>query len=267
MRNSVLFASILLITLIFTTSCKSEFEKARLSNDPELMYQKADEYFEKEEYERAQTLYELAISAFRGQKEAEDLFYKYAQSHFFLEQYILAAHYFQNFANTFINSDKREEAEFLAAYSNYKQSPNFRLDQTYTKEAIDGFQTFVNTYPQSEKVAQCNELIDELRAKLEIKMFEEARLYYNLQDYQSANQSFNNLLRDFPETKNAEEVRMMIVKSAYNLAENSVYEKRKKRYEETIELAQKFTNRYPKSSYAREMRELEKLSKSAIKEL
>lgn len=258
---------LLIAFMIALSACKSEFEKVRLSNDPQLMYEKADMYFEQEEYERAQTLYELAISAFRGQKEAEELFFKYAQTHFYLEQYILAAHYFKNFATTFINSDKKEDAEFLTAYANYKNSPIFRLDQTYTEQAIADFQIFVNTYPRSERVEQCNELIDELRAKLETKMFYEGKLYFDIQDYQSANQSFNNLLKDFPESSNAEEVRIMIVRSSYKLAENSIYEKRKERYEETIELARKFYKRYNKSSYSREARELEKLSQSALKEL
>ena len=267
MKNGYKSVVLLVVLIIVLTGCKNEFEKVKLSNDPELMYTKADEYFDDEQYERAQVLYELAITAYRGKKEAEELFYKYALSHFYLEQYILAAHYFKNFANTFINSDKREEAEYMAAYSNYKNSPSFRLDQEYTREAIEGFQLYVNTYPLSERVDQCNELIDELRSKLERKMFEQAKLYYDLEEYQSATQTFINVLQEYPESQNAEEIRYLIVKSAYRLARNSIYSKRKERYEDAIELGNRFKDRYPRSTYTREIQSMISASGEAIKSL
>lgn len=260
--------SILLVALsVILTGCKNEYEKIRRSNDPELMYNKANEYFEKEEYDRAKTLYEQAITSYRGKQEAELVFFRYAQSHFYLEQYILAAHYFKTFVNTFINSDKREEAQFMEAYSNYKNSPTYRLDQQYTREAINAFQVYVNTYPRSERVEECNRLIDELRDKLEKKMFEQASLYFDLEQYQAATRTYINVLQEFPDTDNAEEVRYMIVESSYRLARNSIYEKRKERYEETIVLTTEFLDKYQRSEYRREVSEISQLSKSAIKEL
>lgn len=267
MRKSQTYILPLVLLGLFLASCKSEFEKIRVSNNPELMYNKGLELYEQEEYAKAQVLMEQSIAAYRGTKEGEELFFKYAYTHYHLGQYILSAHYFKNFGNTFINSDKREEADFMAAYSNVQNSPSFRLDQNYTREAIDGLQSFVNTYPSSERVAQCNDLIDQLRSKLEKKQFEEGMLYFNLREYQSADVSFQNLLKEFPETSNAEEVRFLLVKSAYNLAKNSVYEKRVARYEETIKRAQQFIKKYDSSSYKRDVSEFIQLSKAAIKEL
>jgi len=106
-----------------------------------------------------------------------------------------------------------------------------------------------------------------LRAKLEKKLFEEGKLYYDLREYQSADQSFSNLLKEYPGTANGEEVRFLLVNSAYNLAKNSIYEKRKERYEETIKRAKQFIKKYSKSDKTREVNELIKLSKSSIKEL
>jgi outer membrane protein assembly factor BamD len=249
------------------TGCKSEYEKIRQSNDPELMYKKGLELYDEEEFERAQVLLEQSISAYRGQKEAEELFFKYAYTHFYLKQYILSAHYFNNFANTFINSENREEAEFMAAYSNVQNSPSYRLDQEYTNKAIDGLQQFVNTYPESERVSQCNELIDELRQKLEKKMFEEGKLYFDLSEYQSADRSFSNLLKTFPETQNGEEIRFLMVYSAYNLAKNSVYEKRATRYDETINRVEQFLKKYPDSKKKRDVLEVKNLAQEAKKEL
>ena len=48
-------------------------------------------------------------------------------------------------------SQKVDEAAYLGAYSYYKTSPVFSLDQKETLTAIDKLQEFINTYPNSEK--------------------------------------------------------------------------------------------------------------------
>ena len=249
------------------SSCKTEFEKVRQSNDPPRVLESANKYYDADEFDKAQLLYELAITSYRGKAEAENMFFRYAYTHFHQQQYILANHYFQNFSNTFTNSDKREEAAFMAAYASYKQSPSYRLDQEFTNKAIEGLQTFVNTYPRSERIAECNKIIDELRSKQEKKMYEEGMLYFDLRNYQSANQSFGNLLREFPETQNAKNVRYMMIRSAFDLAKNSTYEKRKERFVETIDLAQRFLKKYDKSSERREIKGIIADANSEIKKL
>ena len=145
MKKSVL----LIFISIAIFACKSEFESVRTSNDPQLIYNKALEFYEDEDWLKAQTLLELSIPNYRGKEEAEDLFMKFAYTHYNNNEFILAAHYFKSFATTFYNSDKREEAEYMSAYANYRLSPNPKLDQTYTAKAIEGLQVFINTHPRS----------------------------------------------------------------------------------------------------------------------
>jgi outer membrane protein assembly factor BamD len=249
-----LFGAIVCATAIFSmTACKSEFERIRVSGEPEFLYQKAFEYYGKEEYQKAQTLLELVISSYRGKKEAEEIYFRYAYTYYYLNNFILASYYFKNFSQTYSTSQYREEADFMTAYSHYRLSPTFRLDQSYTEQAIDGFQLFVNTFPQSERVVECNRLIDEMRNKLERKAFEEGKLYFDLRQYQASMHSFENLLRDFPETGNLEEVRYMIIRAAFLLAANSVVEKQGERYRETVTKASEFLVRYPDSKYRKDV--------------
>ncbi len=257
----------LLLVVAAFAGCKSEFERVRLSGDVDLIYQKGLEYYEKGDYQKAQALFELIINNFRGRKEAEDLYFKYANSHFYLKNYILAAYYFNNFKTTYPLSTLREEAEYMAAYANFKLSPIYRLDQSYTIKAIEGFQDFVNTYPKSERLAECNRLIDGMRAKLEQRAFAEATLYYDLREYQAALQSFENLLKDFPETKDAERIRYLQVDAAYAWAANSIKEKRKERFEKVTEYIKLFRNKYPKSEFASDVKKTESLTRNAIKML
>lgn len=248
-------------------SCKSEFERIRTGGDTERIYSAGMDYYEKGEYLKAQTLFELIISTYRGKKEAEDLFFKYAYTHYYQEQYILAAYYFKSFAETFTNSEKREDALFMSAYSNYQLSPSFRLDQEYTTTAIDQFQIFVNTYPNSPRVEECNQLIDELREKLEKKAVARAQLYYDMGRYKAAVQAYTLTLQDYPESDEAEDIRYKMAKAEFKLAENSIYSKKRERYETTLELANTFLLRYPKSEYRDEVRKFKEISEQQIKSI
>lgn len=256
MKNSLAYLFITVGFATATLACKSEFEKIRASGDVDLISRTAFRYYENKDYQRAQTLFELVIPAYRGRPELEDVYFAYAYTYYHLRRYVLANYYFKNFSSTFPTSPKREEADFMAAYSNYQMSPSFRLDQTYTLKAIDEFQTFVNTYPNSERVPECNRLIDAMRLKLERKAFDEALLYYNLRYYQAAVVTFQNLLKEFPETRNGEQVRYYICKAAYELAINSIFEKRQERYEAANKFASEYLRKYPNGLYRKEIQSI-----------
>ncbi len=259
MKNT---SKLLVFVIIFAVlnACKSDFEKIRTSSDPVVLLENADKYFEEEDYQKAQSLYELVMPSYRGKKELEDIYYKYAYTYYYLRSFILAAYYFENFSSTFPTSPLREEIDFMGAYSNYQLSPSFRLDQQYTIKAINDLQLFVNTYPTSERVGQANTLIDELRKKLEEKAYDAGRLYADMEQYQSAMQSFENLLKDFPETQRAEQIRYEIIISSFKLAQNSIVQKQIERYEEAYELSEVFLRKYEssKSAYWNEIKTINK---------
>lgn len=259
--------STFLIVVFALISCKSEFEKIRSGGDAAKMLEAADKYYAEEEWQKAQTLYELIVGSYRGQKEAEDIYFNYSYTYYYLGRYLLASYYFKNFATTFGGSTKKEEAEYMIAYSYYQLSPTFRLDQTNTEKAIESFQSFINTYTQSPRVEQCNRLIDELRLKLEEKAFEGGKLYFDLRQYQSAIQTFENLLKDFPETPNAEEVRYMSTRAAYLLAENSFVERQQERYQEAEEKAEEFLGRYKDGKFFKEVQGMLDNSKKKLNQL
>jgi outer membrane protein assembly factor BamD len=250
------------VLVINLLGCKSGFETIRSSGNPDLIIKAAGDYYAKKEYLKAQTLYDLVMSNLKGRKEAELAYFQYAYTYYHLKQYVLSAYYFKTFANTYINSPMREEAAYMSAYSNYRQSPTYRLDQSATLSAIDEFQLFANLFPGSDKVPECNRLIDELRRKLEQKAFAEGELYFNMNQYQSAVSSFDNLLRDYPESPDVERVRYLIALSDYLLSENSVLSKKNERYEETIKRCDQFLQKYPESKYAKEVGQIQKESQS-----
>lgn len=253
--------------LVFVVSCKSEFEKIRTSNDPEAMYKKAVEYFENKEYSKTQTLFESIISSFRGKKEFEQLNYMFAYTYFHQHDYTSAASAFKNFANTFVYSPYKEEMEYMNAYSLYLLSPNFRLDQEPSVKANDALQSFVNTYPKSERAKECNKLMDELRKKLEVKAYSNGEQYFNMGQYQAAITTLENVLKEYPDSKDAEHMRLMIAKSSFLFAEKSIFEKKEDRYNECIKYSHLFISKYPKSKDRSEVQDYIQISKSKINQI
>ena len=259
------FMFLAFIGLLTFSSCKSSFEKVRTSGDADLIYKESLKLYEEEEYLKSQALMELIISAFRGRPELEGLYYKYADTYYQLGDYLMAANYFENFSSTFGGSKLREDADFYAAYSHYQMSPSFRLEQSNTNNAIESFQDFVNSYPDSDRVKECNVLIDKCRRKLEDKSFDSAMLYFDLKQYQSALRSLENILIEYPDTRNMEKVRFKMVEANYLLAVNSVYEKREERYSETIRYALMFLDKYSAGTYFNEVTAFKSNSEQQLK--
>ncbi|MFW5757252.1 MAG: outer membrane protein assembly factor BamD [Bacteroidota bacterium] len=257
-------SNFIIILVILTLSSCSQYQKLLKSDDVMLKKEKAIEYFEKEDYSRSLGLLTDIIPAFRGTSHAEELNYYFALAHYNMGDYTMAAHYFKSFTESFPRSEHNEEFNFLSAYSKYLLSPRPSLDQTPTREAINELQQFANKYPESEKIEEVNELIDELRLKLEKKNYDSAKLYYNLGDYMAAVRSFKNLINDFPDTEFREEAMFLIMRAHFLYAENSVREKQLERYTNVVEAYEDLIKRYPESSY---LDDAEQMNARAIKQI
>jgi outer membrane protein assembly factor BamD len=152
----------------------------------------------------------------------------------------------------------------MSAYCYYLDSPIFSLDQDNTTKAIDALQLFINLYPKSDRVPEAGKLIQNLRDKLEEKSYANSKLYLIIGDYQSAVIAFGNTLRDFPDTKFAEELEFLTIKAQYLYAEESREFIQEQRYNQAITYAQQFIDRYPNSKYLKEAKEYSKDSADGI---
>ncbi len=233
MTKHLIRVFVFLFVFITLFSC-SKYQKILKSDDLEHKYESALKYYDDQEYFKAMTLFEEMIGLYRGLDKAEKIYYYYAYCNYYMEDYILAAYYFKNFLRTYPTSKHAEECAFIAAYCYYLNSPEPSLDQSNTMKAIEELKIFTNRYAKSDKVEECNNLIDMLRDKLEIKTFNNAKLYFNLSHYKAAVVSFNNLIIDYPDTRFKEEAYFLILKSNYLLALNSVDSKKKERFESTM---------------------------------
>ena len=259
--------SFLLIASFALYSCTSDFGKVLKSKDHEYQLKKADEYFYKKKYKQAEQLYIELFPVFKGTQKFEDLYYKYAYCAYFQKNYLDAESLFKGFLEVFPNSPKEEEIAYMHAYTYYLQSPKIELEQTNTARAIGMMQTFINTHPNSSRLKSAFDVIDKSRAKLEVKEYQSAELYYKLQHYRAAGIAFTNLLNNYPESTRGDEYKLMSIKAFYQFARLSIAEKQIERYEKVVTEFNDFTDRYPESKLLKDAQEYNNLSLNHIKEL
>ncbi|MFH1005696.1 MAG: outer membrane protein assembly factor BamD [Bacteroidota bacterium] len=238
---------LIIVAAIFCSAC-SDYNKLLKSTDYNKKYEVAVKYYDNGDYIKALALLEELVSVYRGTEKGEKILYYYAYATYASGNYILAGYYFNNFVKVFPNSSRTEECAYMYAYCFYMESPRYSLDQTDTKNAIKELQYFINKYPNNTRMKECNELIDKLRVKLEKKYYEISKQYFFLYDYKAAVSSFENLLKDFPDTQYREEVMFLILKANYIYALKSIETKKEERHKSTIDAYYKFLSYYSDNS-------------------
>jgi outer membrane protein assembly factor BamD len=263
MKMRLLFIVIASLTVV---SC-SKYSKVLKSVDYDYKLRMAEQYYAKEKYRQSQTLYEELFPIFKGTPQFEDLYYKYAYCHYNTGDYMNAENLFKGFLEVFSNSPKAEEIEYMQAYSFYRQSPRPELDQTNTIKAMGMMQVYINTHPGSPRNKDAEEIIVKCLKKLETKEYSAAQLYYNLGQFRASALAYNTLINNFPDSPKADEYKLMIIKSYYKFAGNSIEERQPERYERVITEVQDFQDRYPESKLLKEAERYLTLSSNNIKSI
>lgn len=261
MIKNYLYIGILIVVL---SSC-SGFEKIRKSSDYNMKYRKALEYYNKGDYNRAYTLLDEVAPLLRGSNSADTINYYLAYSAYGQKDYTLAGYHFSNFAQVYAYSPFAEEAEYMAAYCYYLDSPGPSLDQENTMKAIETFKEFLRKNPQSKFAEKGKQYLSELQEKLVEKSFRSAKLYYDMENYKSSIVALKSSLEQYPSSKYREEQMWYVVKSNYMMAENSIEAKRKERFQATVDEYYSFISEFPKSEFKKDADKIYEVSQKFIK--
>ncbi len=209
----------------------------------------ANDFYDKEQYERSISLYEQVYQRFPKQSEGELAYFRIGKAYYLENDFYLGGYFLGEFTNRFPFSPKVEEATFLSAMCSVNNSPTHSLDQTDTEVGINYLQQFIDRFPESNLVDSCNGIIDRLRYKLELKDFETVKLYSKTENYRAAVTAAAEFKRNYPLSKHVEDVSFILVNDSYLLAKNSVPEKKLERTVETLERYRTFVNEFPNSRY------------------
>jgi len=243
------FPIILLVVVLTLVSC-GDYQKLLKSDDAELKYTKAVEYFEKGDFMRASTLFDAVANYYKGTERSETVLNYLAKSYMGQKDYASASEYYKTYIKTYPKGKYLVESKYMIGYCYYLDSPDARLDQTATYSAITAFQEFLEIYPDSERVPEANKLLEELTNKLAYKAYLNSKLYFNLgnylgNNYESSVIAAQNALKDYPSTAYREELSMLILEAKYEQAVQSIEEKKMDRYRSTVDEYYNFINEFP----------------------
>lgn len=149
--------------------------------------------------------FKVVTMQFPGSTVADDAEYYMAESRYRRGEYILAGAEYDMLVRTMPSSPFVPKARYMKAMSDYNLSPKPELDQKYTREAIEDFQTFLEYSPNDSAAHDAATKIGELNNKLARKEFENGRLYYRLEYYKAAITYFDNVLERYHDTEYADD--------------------------------------------------------------
>lgn len=262
---------VIIFVFIGLVSC-TEYQNILKSTDQEFKYSKAVEYFQKKDYSRAATLFDEVANYYKGTETSEYVLHYLAESYLGQKDYYTASEYFTKYMKTYPKGKFAEECKFQIAYCYYLDSPDPRLDQDATRNAVKSFQEFVDFYPESTKVPDANKLMDEMTNKLAYKELLSAKLYFNLGDYlgnnnyESAVITAQNALRDFPSNSHREDLSILILQAKYQQALQSYQTLREERYRNTIDEYYNYINEFPDGQYKKAADKIFQDSKKIVKD-
>lgn len=261
---------ILILSVLLLCSC-GEYQKAQKSQDPNYKFEYAKRAFNEKKYVQSATLLQDVITVFKGSDKAEESLYLLAMSNYENKDYATAGVYFKNYYTRFPKGKYAEDSRFYSGYGFYLDSPDPQLDQSTTIKAIEELQAFLDYFPRSDKVSIAQNAIFELQDKLTLKQLQNAQLYYNLGNYmgnnfESAIIVAKNAVKDYPYSKYKEELEMLILKSRYQEAANSIEERKVDRFRDVIDEYYSFINNYPDTKNREEADNILKIARRYVKE-
>ena len=253
MKKIILFLSVVFLL----TSC-GEYQQVLKSKDNALKYSTAEQLYNeakagegnsRRKYRKALRLFEQLMPEYRGKPQGQKLAFLFADTYYELNDHYLAGYQFERFVETYPESEKVEEAAFKSARSYYELSPAYYLDQTETIKGINELQKFINRFPESERMDEANELVTELRVKLEKKQYEIAKQYHHTESYVAAITAFDNFIAEYPGSPFREKALYYKFESAYLYAINSYEYAMPQRLAAAREYYEDYVRYYPEGEF------------------
>ena len=276
-KGIIIFSCVALLM----SSCKSEFNAVYKYGDADAKYEYAKEFFARGKFQNASVLLQELVTMKKGSEEAQECLYLLGMAQYNNQDYEAASETFKKYGSSYPRGIYAEPAAFYVGQALFESSPEPRLDQSPTNGAINAYQQFMDLFPDS-KLSPTNGAINayqqfmdlfpdsKLRAraqdrlyilydKLIQKEYLSAELYYNLggyfgninsndeSNYNASIITAQNALKAYPYCSLREEFMLLIMKSKFQLAENSTQEKRLERYRDAEDECYGFINEFPES--------------------
>ena len=258
--NKTAIISLCFLSLLFVGSC-TDYNQVVKTQDYEYKYEAAKQYYAEGQYNRAALLIQDVLSVLKGTDQGEESLYLSGMCNMKAHAYEAASTIFRKYYQTYPRGKYVEEARYNCGLSLYNITPEPKLDQTETFQAVTEFQNFIENFPASRLRPQAQDMIFKLQDKLVEKEYLSAKLYYDLGTYIGNGTNGNygacivtaeNAITEYPYTSRREDFAILILRAKFQLAQFSVENKKEERYHNAIDEYYGFVTEYPESKYIKE---------------
>jgi outer membrane protein assembly factor BamD len=187
---------------IITAGCGSSQEVVNLGAEERFALGKQE--FDDGDYLDAIRDFQIVKLQYPGSSVADDAQFYMGESHFNRGEYLLAVEDYRTLKRNMASSPLVAMSQYKTAMCYYMLAPRPELDQTYTRQAIDEFQAFVEYYPVDERRADAEDKIRELNGRLAEKLFDTAEQYVKLSYYRAAGVYYDFVIQKYHDTPYAE---------------------------------------------------------------
>ena len=250
---------------VLVGSCKSQYETLLSSNDVDAKYKAAMEYFNNRKYLKSAQLFESMAILTDGTERDDTVRYYWALSNYRYRDYYTAESNLAKFIEKYPQSPFTEDARFLRLDCQYRACLRWELDQTPTRNCLASITEYVTEFPgDGPHLEACLKMIQDLKERLDRKAFENARIYYKMEDYLAARVALRNVLKDNADNLYREDILYYTAMASYHYARLSVQAKQKERYLTFVDDYLNFVGEYPESKYRRELDAMYRRSQRAL---
>ena len=228
---------IALFTVQFLTGCGSS-KTDITTDDPETAFSIAKKKYDKRDYVDAIDDFSFIKIRFPGTDVSDRVQFYLASSYFYQKELILAAYEFESFLKNFPLSPLNAEGKYMLGNTYYELSPKSSLDQQFTKEAMNQFLSYIESYPQDKNVPDAEKKIKEMRNKLAYKDYFTAELYMKTDNYKAASLYFQAVYDEYIDSDWADDAMVGQAEAYIN----------GKRYEDAKKVLEKFNKLFPNSN-------------------
>lgn len=254
MKKSTLISALgVLLVFAGLSACKSQYDLMLESNDVDAKYKAAFDYFNSGKYNRSAALFESLALLTNGTERYDTVMYYWGLSNYSYKDYYTAETNFQQYLNYFPQGDFAEMAEFLRIDCLYRATLRYELDQTATYTAITAIGEYLTAHPEGANADICRHRMEELGERLDRKAYENAKIYYRMEDYLAARVALRNVLKDDADNVFREEILYYTAMASYKYADMSVPAKKKERFLVFQDDYLNFIGEYPESSHRKEL--------------
>jgi outer membrane protein assembly factor BamD len=239
--------------LLLIWGCSSTNDLSDLNADDRLT--SAIKLYEDEDFEDAATEFEALMLQYPGNSVVDDAQYYLGMCKFQREEFILSAFEFSKLIKNMPASEFVADAQFMLAESYYELSPDFTLDQNYTKKAIEEYQAFVDFFPLNQRVAEAERKISELNDKLGRKEYSIAVIYEKMEYYTASLKYYDAVVEIYHDTQYAPLALYRKIKLLMD----------REREDEALKEMRKFVRMYPEDSNFKEVDDLKNSLEAKLK--